>query len=177
MKSKKNIDELPQFYLWNRDVSDWYYCAKCQTMRKKKMVICPKCGAYDRFLPFNELYMGGHMKVPTGYYRMKTGSEKESRRTRRRNVKVCYGLGIALISFGTIAYLYYDLFLSIFDFPFRQYLFLFAALFGVCLLVVGWWDANHRKEAAMVPCSYCSQLMPVTSSVCPHCNAKRIEST
>ncbi|MDH5732186.1 MAG: Ycf66 family protein [Candidatus Bathyarchaeota archaeon] len=177
MKSKKNIDEMPQFYLWNRDVSDWYYCAKCRKMRKKKMVICPKCGAYDRFLPFNELYMGGHMKVPTGYYRMKTGSEKESRHTRRRNAKICYVLGIVLIAFGTNAYLYSSLYLPISDLPwlFRQYLFLFVALFGVCLIVVAWWDANYSREAVMVPCSYCSQPVPVTSPACPHCNAKRTD--
>ena len=30
-----------------------------------------------------------------------------------------------------------------------------------------------EKETVMVSCPYCNQLMPVASTVCPHCGAKR----
>jgi hypothetical protein len=112
---------------------------------------------------------------------MKTGSEKESKQTRRRDAKICYGLGIVLISFGTIAYLYNNLYLPILGLPSRQYFFLildfflFLALFGIGLLVVGWTGSSYKKETVLIHCSYCSQLMPVASAVCPHCNAMRTD--
>jgi len=29
------------------------------------------------------------------------------------------------------------------------------------------------KEIVLLPCAYCGSLMPQTSTVCPHCGAKR----